>query len=144
MTVLQRLPVWLGDALPHEDKDGMTMNEEHSQAKNRAALVSLLAACLLTAIKLVVGIYTNSLGILSEALHSGLDLLAAAMTLYAVRLSSRPADARHPYGHGKVENLSALGETVLLSLSASGSSMKAQAVCSRAIRRWPLPSGASS
>ena len=114
MTVLQRLPVWLGDALPHEDKDGMTMNEEHSQAKNRAALVSLLAACLLTAIKLVVGIYTNSLGILSEALHSGLDLLAAAMTLYAVRLSSRPADARHPYGHGKVENLSALGETVLL------------------------------
>lgn len=59
MTVLQRLPVWLGDALPHEDKDGMTMNEEHSQAKNRAALVSLLAACLLTAIKLVVGIYTN-------------------------------------------------------------------------------------
>ena len=101
------------------------MNEEHSQAKNRAALVSLLAACLLTAIKLVVGIYTNSLGILSEALHSGLDLLAAAMTLYAVRLSSRPADARHPYGHGKVENLSALGETVL-------------------IRRWLLPSGASS
>ena len=90
------------------------MNEEHSQAKNRAALVSLLAACLLTAIKLVVGVYTNSLGILSEALHSGLDLLAAAMTLYAVRLSSRPADARHPYGHGKVENLSALGETVLL------------------------------
>ena len=83
LTVLQRLPVWLGDALPHEDKDGMTMNEEHSQAKNRAALVSLLAACLLTAIKLVVGIYTNSLGILSEALHSGLDLLAAAMTLYA-------------------------------------------------------------
>ena len=77
-------------------------------------MVSLLAACLLTAIKLVVGIYTNSLGILSEALHSGLDLLAAAMTLYAVRLSSRPADARHPYGHGKVENLSALGETVLL------------------------------
>ena len=56
MTVLQRLPVWLGAALPHEDKDGMTMNEEHSQAKNRAALVSLLAACLLTAIKLVVGI----------------------------------------------------------------------------------------
>lgn len=90
------------------------MNEEHSQAKNRAALASLLAACLLTGIKLAVGVYTNSLGILSEALHSGLDLLAAAMTLYAVRLSSRPADARHPYGHGKVENLSALGETVLL------------------------------
>ena len=90
------------------------MNEEYGQAKNRAALLSLLAACLLTAIKLVVGIATNSLGILSEALHSGLDLLAAAMTLYAVRISSRPADDRHPYGHGKIENLSALGETVLL------------------------------
>ena len=92
------------------------MNEEHSRAKNRAALFSLLAACLLTAIKLAVGVYTNSLGILSEALHSGLDLLAAAMTLFAVRLSSRPADEGHPYGHGKVENLSALGETILLFL----------------------------
>ena len=82
------------------------MNEEYGQAKNRAALLSLLAACLLTAIKLVVGIATNSLGILSEALHSGLDLLAAAMTLYAVRISSRPASLRswqdrEPVGPGR-------------------------------------------
>ena len=64
MTVLQRLPVWLGDALPHEDKDGMTMNEEHSQAKNRAALVSLLAACLLLVgdSKPIDGLYTLAFG----------------------------------------------------------------------------------
>ena len=118
------------------------MNEEYGQAKNRAALLSLLAACLLTAIKLVVGIATNSLGILSEALHSGLDLLAAAMTLYAVRISSRPADDRHPYGHGKIENLSA--RRSCCSLSASGSFMRGWAVSCRVTRPWPRPSGASS
>ncbi|HEY3290763.1 MAG TPA: cation diffusion facilitator family transporter, partial [Anaerolineae bacterium] len=69
---------------------------------------------LLTAVKLVVGIATGSLGILSEAAHSGLDLVAAAVTLVAVRLSGKPADRQHTYGHGKVENLSALFETVLL------------------------------
>jgi cation diffusion facilitator family transporter len=62
----------------------------------------------------VVGLSTNSLGILSEAAHSGLDLVAAGVTLFAVRLSAMPPDARHPYGHGKVENLSALAETLLL------------------------------
>lgn len=87
-----------------------------NKEKNNAALISLLAALALTGLKLAVGLYTNSLGILSEALHSGLDLLAAAMTLVAVRISAMPADARHPYGHGKVENLSALAETLLLFL----------------------------
>lgn len=82
--------------------------------KNRAALASLIAAAGLTVIKLAVGLYTNSLGILSEALHSGLDLLAAFMTLAAVRIAARPADEEHAYGHGKIENLSALAETVLL------------------------------
>ena len=82
--------------------------------KKRATLMSLLAAVFLTSFKLVIGLYTNSLAILSEALHSGLDLLAAIMTFYAIRISSMPADRRHPYGHGKVENLSALGETILL------------------------------
>ncbi|MDD5629733.1 MAG: cation-efflux pump, partial [Elusimicrobia bacterium] len=64
--------------------------------------------------KLAIGLWTNSLGILSEAAHSGLDLVAAAMTLWAVSVSGRPADEDHAYGHGKVENLSALFETVLL------------------------------
>ena len=82
--------------------------------RNRAALASLCAALFLCALKLVAGLATNSLAILSEALHSGLDLLAAGMTWYAIRLSSRPADQRHPYGHGRAENLSALAETLLL------------------------------
>ena len=85
--------------------------------KSAVALASQLAAVLLTGTKLGIGWWTNSLGILSEAAHSGLDLMAAAMTLWAVRVSSRPADREHSYGHGKVENLSALFETVLLLVS---------------------------
>lgn len=87
--------------------------------KNSAALSSVLAALLLTGLKLGAGLYTGSLGILSEAAHSGLDLVAAGVTLFAVRLSAMPADARHPYGHGKVENLSALAETALLLLTCA-------------------------
>lgn len=86
--------------------------------KTKAALSSVLWSALLTAMKLVIGLTTGSLGILSEALHSGLDFLAAAATLYAVRIAARPADIDHPYGHGKIENLSALGETLLLLATA--------------------------
>jgi cation diffusion facilitator family transporter len=82
--------------------------------KRSVALSSLVAAIVLTTTKLVVGIKTNSLGILSEAAHSGLDLVAAAVTLWAVRVSARPADREHTYGHGKIENISALFETLLL------------------------------
>jgi cation diffusion facilitator family transporter len=82
--------------------------------KHSVALGSALAAVFLTVIKLAVGITTGSLGILSEAAHSGLDLVATVVTLVAVRLSGKPADNQHTYGHGKIENLSALFETVLL------------------------------
>jgi cation diffusion facilitator family transporter len=82
--------------------------------KQSVALGSLLAAVGLTALKIVVGVWTGSLGILAEAAHSGLDLVAAGLTLVAVRLSGRPADRTHLYGHGKIENLSALAETLLL------------------------------
>ena len=82
--------------------------------KRSAAASSVLAAIFLTAIKVVVGLATGSLGVLAEAAHSGLDLVAAAVTLFAVRVSGKPADREHTYGHGKVENLSALFETVLL------------------------------
>ncbi len=82
--------------------------------KRAVALSSVLAAIFLTAFKLVIGLLTNSLGILSEAAHSGLDLVAALITFLAVRVSGRPADREHPFGHGKVENLSALVETLLL------------------------------
>ena len=87
---------------------------DSEREKQSAALTSLIAAIGLTAFKVVVGLTTGSLGILAEAAHSGLDLVAAAMTLVAVRISGRPPDSTHLYGHGKVENLSALLETLLL------------------------------
>jgi len=88
--------------------------ESARKEKNRVAFLSVAAAILLTSFKLVVGLLTGSLGILSEALHSALDFVAAGITWFAVRLSDKPADSDHHYGHGKIENLSALLETVLL------------------------------
>jgi cation diffusion facilitator family transporter len=85
--------------------------------KSHAALASLSAAALLTSLKAIVGFHSNSLGMVSEALHSGLDLLAALITLIAVRIAAIPADEDHPYGHGKVEHLAALAETALLLLT---------------------------
>jgi cation diffusion facilitator family transporter len=82
--------------------------------KRSAALASLAAAVVLTALKILVGLLTGSLGILAEAAHSGLDLVAALTTYLAVRISVRPPDSTHLYGHGKIENLSALFETGLL------------------------------
>lgn len=82
--------------------------------KRRVALSSVAAAVFLTAAKLGVGLWTGSLGLLSEAAHSGLDLLAAGLTWWAVSVSARPADGDHPYGHEKIENLSALLQTLLL------------------------------
>jgi len=90
------------------------LTPEADREKRRVALSSVGVAVLLTGGKLAVGLMTGSLGILSEAAHSGLDLVAAVITLFAVRASSRPADSAHTYGHGKIENLSALIETLLL------------------------------
>jgi len=85
--------------------------------KRAVALYSLLSAIAITFLKLIVGLSTRSLGILSEAAHSGLDLVAAFITLLSVRVSDKPADAEHQYGHGKVENFSAFIETGLLLLT---------------------------
>jgi cation diffusion facilitator family transporter len=82
--------------------------------QRRTALVSIVAACALIAVKLVSGLATNSLGLLSEAAHSGTDLVAAILTFVAVGVAVRPADTGHPYGHGKAEHLAALGEAALL------------------------------
>jgi len=87
--------------------------------KKRAAFLSVLAAVFLTGFKLVIGVFTGSLGILSEALHSGLDLVAAVITFFSVRVSDKPADKDHNYGHGKIENLSALIETLLLLITCT-------------------------
>jgi cation diffusion facilitator family transporter len=86
----------------------------------RIALASVVAAAVLVAIKLVVGLLSNSLGVLAEAIHSATDLAAALLTLFAVRVAVRPADRDHPYGHGKAEYLSALGESVILIAASLG------------------------
>jgi cation diffusion facilitator family transporter len=82
--------------------------------KLNVAFFSVIAAVFLTGFKLVIGLLTGSLGILSEALHSGLDMVAAVITYFSVRVSDKPADKQHNYGHGKIENFSALVETFLL------------------------------
>jgi cation diffusion facilitator family transporter len=87
---------------------------ERSAAKRSAALTSAAAALGITLLKLLTGLLTGSLGMLSEAAHSGIDLIAALLTLTSVRVSDRPADEEHAFGHGKVENLSAGVETVLM------------------------------
>jgi len=88
------------------------------EEKNKAALSSVVAAVGLTSLKIVVGLLTGSLGILAEAAHSGLDLVAALVTFFAVRISGKAPDKQHHYGHGKVENLSALFETILLLITS--------------------------
>ena len=84
--------------------------------QRRIALVSVAAAVVLIAIKLVTGLATGSLGLLSEAAHSGTDLVAALLTLFAVGVAVRPVDRSHPYGHGKAEHLAALAEASILVL----------------------------
>lgn len=88
------------------------------RAEKRAVAGNSVAAAVgITGLKILVGISTGSLGILSEAAHSGLDLIAAVVTLLSVRVSDKPADSEHQYGHGKVENFSAFIETGLLLLT---------------------------
>src|SRR5437660_8570097 len=84
--------------------------------KQKVALSSIAASAGLTLAKGAVGLTTGSLAILSEAAHSLLDLAATVMTYFAVRISGKPADDEHHYGHGKVESVSALAETALLFL----------------------------
>jgi cation diffusion facilitator family transporter len=95
-------------------------SSELMRAEKRAAAGnSVLAALIITGLKIVVGLTTGSLGILSEAAHSGLDLIASLLTFFSVGLSDKPADAEHQYGHGKVENFSAFVETGLLLLTCA-------------------------
>lgn len=91
---------------------------EAHREKTVAALSSVGAAVGLTSLKIVVALLTGSLGILAEAAHSGLDLVAALMTFFAVRVADRPADATHNYGHNKIENFSAFLEACLLLITA--------------------------
>jgi cation diffusion facilitator family transporter len=87
-------------------------------AQRKTALFSVFAAAALIALKLGTGLATHSLGLLSEAAHSGTDLVAALLTFFAVGVAGRPADVGHQYGHGKAEHLSALGEAAILVLAS--------------------------
>src|SRR5450755_1610542 len=96
----------------------VTAYNEMATEKKRAALLSVGSAVLLVSLKTFLVLRTGSLGVLSEALHSGLDLIAAIITFLSVRVSDQPADERHPYGHGKFGNFSAFVETALLLMTA--------------------------
>ncbi len=87
-------------------------------AKERVALLSVISNSLLTILKLVIGLVTGSISIVSEAFHSGVDLLASIIAFLSVRISGKPSDREHPFGHGKVENISGTVEAVLIFLAA--------------------------
>ena len=95
-----------------------TRKSDAAHEKRSAAFLSVGSALLLVSLKTFLVVRTGSLGVLSEALHSGLDLIAALITFLSVRVADEPADERHPYGHGKFENFSAFIETGLLLLTA--------------------------
>ncbi len=95
-------------------------DQAHNSAlKRRVALQSMLAASCMTALKLAAGLISGSLGVLSDAAHSGLDLAGSGITFFSVRVSDKPADEDHTYGHGKVENLSAFFEAGLMAISCA-------------------------
>jgi cation diffusion facilitator family transporter len=114
-------------ALPLSSSDG---------TKQRIAAWSLAAAVGLLVFKLLVGLHANSLGILAEAAHSALDLLASTLTWISLRIAARPADANHPFGHGKFESFSALLEAGLLLVTAFG-------IGDAAVHRWLAGTGAA-
>jgi cation diffusion facilitator family transporter len=98
------------------DQQRLEAEAERNSARERTARLSVVAAIVLVAIKLATGLATGSLGLLAEAAHSATDLIAALLTLFAVRLAVRPADREHHYGHGKAEHLAALAESAVLTL----------------------------
>src|ERR1700679_3400120 len=100
-------------AAMHDQTPTQTQPARHA-AKRSAAIFSVLPASVITLLKLISGLLTGSLGMLSEAAHSAIDLIASAITLFSVEVSDRPADEDHNYGHGKVESLSAFVETGIM------------------------------
>ena len=85
--------------------------------KRKVALHSMIAAAVMTLLKLAAGLVSGSLGILSDAAHSALDLAGAGLTFFSVRVSDKPADEDHTYGHGKVENIASFVEAGLMAIS---------------------------
>jgi cation diffusion facilitator family transporter len=101
-----------------ETMDQALLNQLAYNEKIQIAITSIIASASLTVSKFIIAIYTNSLGLLSEGMHSGLDVLAALMTLYAIRISRKPPDPEHNYGYAKFESLTSLGAVLLLFIVA--------------------------
>jgi cation diffusion facilitator family transporter len=98
----------------------MSINSsENYKKKTRVATLSVVSNSILVLLKLTVGIVIGSVSIISEAIHSGVDLLAAVIALFSVRTSGIPADEQHPWGHGKIENISGTIEALLIFLAAA-------------------------
>jgi len=89
----------------------------YSAEKRRVALHSMLAAAVMTLLKLGAGLLSGSLGVLSDAAHSGLDMVGSALTFFSVQVSDRPADEDHTYGRGKLENFSSFAVVLLMAVS---------------------------
>ena len=90
------------------------MNDKKSNIKVRTASLSIASNIVLIIMKAIAGFYSGSVSIISEAIHSTLDLLAAVIAFFAVRISDKPADKEHPFGHGKYENISGVVEALLI------------------------------
>src|ERR1700730_2090329 len=99
--------------------------ESLARRPERVALGAVFIGTALVVAKLIVGVLTGSLGILSEAVHSLFDLAASIFTLVAVRTARKPADREHPYGHGRAENLAAFAEGILLLITSVGIAFEA-------------------
>jgi cation diffusion facilitator family transporter len=104
---------------PAPSSSAASVTAGHSAEKRQVALHSMLAALAMTLVKLAAGLLSGSLGVLSDAAHSGLDMLGSGMTFFSVRVSDKPADEDHTYGHAKFENLSAFGEVLLMAASSA-------------------------
>jgi cation diffusion facilitator family transporter len=106
----------ISDRVPAAPDDALGLTPPGADERQRTALLSVIAAIALVAIKLAAGVISGSLGLVAEAAHSATDLVAALLTLFAVRVAVRPADREHHYGHGKAEHLAALAESAVLGL----------------------------
>src|SRR6478672_6407609 len=117
-------PATVGFNVEHPPAKPPPMNHPPS-IKTNVAAISIFARAGMAAAKFAVGIAIGSLALISEALHSSVDVIATIITWLVVRVSDQPADEEHHYGHGKIENLSALGVTALLYVLAGGIAVEA-------------------
>ena len=117
---------------PHASQGDRAADELDTRGQLRTALVSVFAAGALVVLKLGTGLVTGSLGLVSAGVESSGDVVAAVLTLFAIRLGGRPADANHPYGHRRAENLAALGEAAIL----AGGGHRGRGRRDRATDRW--------